>query len=193
MIFDFWLQNAQGETPVVLETGGGSSLVSREVPLNLPSMGAGVKLQFQFGFSTAETAGPGKFLDSFLVSLAGAGGPHYLPLVTVDSMAPVWVPAGGTVPFSELELGRTAIAYPEGVPVYGSQSAWQVSLLIPEGLLTDPNLFLYFDLFDNGDPTHSLGWFNEVKTEAVPEPSTVTLGISAAIALFLSRKSKKQS
>lgn len=171
---------------VVLQTGGGGPLVSSQIEL-APGTVPIQSLSFLFGFTSDEQSVPGQFLDSISVSLSDQTSASFLPLVTVDGATVSWAPGGdGTVPFDQSNIDREEIAYPAGAPSLAMRSAWRVQLNIPSAFQGMP-LYLYFDLFDNGNDSGSAAWLDEISVVPVPEPATGTL-LTTIVLCLLARK-----
>lgn len=166
---------AQGT--LVLRTGQGMPVVTLVEPVLVPAQ-TPVMLEFEFGFATDETPTPGETLDSFTVTVQDAAMIHTLILLTADASGIVWLPPtpGGLWIPPSLIFWRH-VPFPSLQPVLAYQSAFAVSVPLPEVYSSGP-VNVYFDLFDNLNPTPSLGWFRGVQ---VPEPSAWALLIAGGI------------
>jgi hypothetical protein len=77
---------------------------------------------------------------------------------------------------------RSTIPFPSLQPVLANQAAFAVTVPLPTAFAGPVNV--YFDLFDNLNPTPSLGWYRAV---VIPEPGTWAL-LSFGLLLVWMRK-----
>ena len=159
---------AQG-TLTVLQTGGGQPLVSDQQVLQLNGIVQPLIL-FDFGFVTDQTPAPGVFLDSFTVSFEDAAS-NVAVVATADASGVAWAPTSpGAVPLTDAQIQRQTILPPSQSPVLGQGVAYAVQVPVPSAFMGS-SLTVYFDLFDNLDPTtRALGWFQNLQVVPVPEP-----------------------
>ena len=177
---------AQG---TLLVTGGGQPIISASRFFSLDTNLTGLRLLLDFGFSTEEALLPGAFGDSFSLTLQPAGGLEPILYFTMDGSAIVWAPiTPGTFPISSNSITRTPIPFPLFMPNLPNQMSFHIDASIPDGFAGQP-FTLYFDLFDNGNASRSLAWFNE--PVVVPEPSTVALLGLAVLAWLCTRKFRR--
>jgi len=173
---------AQGFT--VLRTGGGSPLVSSTESLPLSTNALPAVLTFEFGFGTDETVSPGAMFDSFSVTVQDAAMLNTLVLLTADASGIVWAPpTPGGVLLPPDAILRSGIPFPSLQPVLAQQTAFLVTVPLPTVFSGPVNV--YFDLFDNLNPTASLGWYNRVQ---VPEPGTWALLVAGGVLVWLCRR-----
>ena len=185
---------AQG-TLTVLRTGGGSPLVTTNVPLGtVPNLSPPL-LAFKFGFATDEVFSTGQFLDSFTVTLHDGGQTYVLVYVTLDASGTLLAPpTPGALTIDPQTINMAAIAFPSLQPVFVNQVAFQLTAPIPAELVAlGQPLRLTFDLFDNLNSTRSLGWFDDARL--VPEPSAgmlALLGVLLCVVLKRARSCKQK-
>jgi len=149
-------------------------LISAQIAVSDGSL-AIERISFLFGFTTDETQTPGEFLDSLTAALSDETSITFMPIVTVDAATVLWAPGGdGTVPVSDSDLVREEIAYPLDAPMLATRRSWRVEFLVPDNFHGAP-LFLYFDLFNNGNSMGSAAWFDDVVAIPVPEPAGASL------------------
>ncbi len=176
---------AQGSF-IFLQTGQGIPLVTEQIPL-APADAPVQSLSFLFGFTTEEQIASGQFLDSVTVSLSDETSTIFLPLVTVDVSTVFWLPGGeGTLPFDESNLLHEEADYPSGAPSLTVRWAWRVEVEVPSALRGVP-LYLYLDLFDNGNSSASAAWLDDIFVVPVPEPATGTLVALGLFCFFISK------
>jgi hypothetical protein len=187
--FSVILVHSQG-TIEVLQTGGGGPLVSREVPLVMPEADTNVLVTFDFGFATDEFLDPEAFLDSLTASLSSQNNQNFLPLFTIDASGVVWLPTGGNVVLSDSDLQRMGIDFPSGPPTLTQRSAWHVEVVVPSVFLDGNPVSLFFDLFDNGNPVASAGWFRDVTLVVVPEPGVGALAVFGIVVMQFIRRGR---
>ncbi len=176
---------AQGQSsPTVLRTGNGP--VTETYPLLFPGSVDNLRLQFNFGFGTDETPQGGQLLDSFTVTLQDSRMESTAIYLTIDASGVLWAPpTPGTIGMDPNSISHSPIPFGNVQPSHSSETAYFVDAPIPSQF-AGTAATLYFDLFDNGNSSSSLGWFSDVAV--VPEPSTAVLGgIGAAILLFFYR------
>lgn len=167
---------------ITLHTGGGLPLVSSSQTLLLPAGSDAVPLEFEFGFATDEIAVPNAFLDSLTVTIQDAMA-RALVLLTADAGGVVWAPpTPGAVFISPNAIVRVPIPFPLLQPPLAQQWAFAVAIPLPPELVGP--IQVYFDLFDNLDSTHSLGWYRDVR---IPEPGTGALLLAGSCLLLLRR------
>jgi RHS repeat-associated protein len=167
--------------PIVLNTGGGQTLITEERRFGFGAGVMGPALQMKVGFGTDEMFGPGQFFDSFTITLQPEDFAWTLLLATFDASGVVWAPATpGTEPLGAENLVRRAIEYPSLSPVLMLRQAYEVEVQLPEHVVGQP-LALYFDLFDNGNALASQGWFFDLVV--VPEPGVAALALMGALLL----------
>lgn len=175
---------------MVLQTGGGVSLQTKPEMFSLSGLTAPVVL-FDFGFATDEVPGPGSFLDSFTVSFQGGSTSQTAVLLTADASGVLWAPPSpGAISLTEGQIQRQAITPPSLQPIAGRGLGFSVRFPLPQELL-GPTLLVNFDLFDNLNATASLGWYNDVRVESVPEPQSGLLAALGAMALAWKRRRRK--
>jgi hypothetical protein len=166
--------SAQGAI-AVLNTGAGQSLTTEVRTVFVSSNLAQPRLEFDFGFATAESLSSGTFLDSFTVTIQDLNQQSTAVYLTADASGTVLAPpTPGTVVISASTISTIGRLYPSLQPPLPNQSAFHVSALIPVPFRGgDMNVF--FDLFDNLNPQASQGWFSDPEVAAVPEPQTWSL------------------
>jgi hypothetical protein len=190
--FGCWLSGASllAQDPpgvTVLRTGGGLPLVTSSEQFQITSnLTTPTVLSFEFGFGTDEVPSPGAFLDSFTVTVQDVAMMNTLLLLTADASGVVWAPSTpGGVFLPPDSILRSTIPFPSLQPVLANQAAFAVSVPLPTAFAGPVNV--YFDLFDNLNPTPSLGWYRAV---VIPEPRTWVLLI-AGFLLVWTRAGKK--
>ncbi len=177
---------AMAQGIAVLNTGGGTPLVTSSQLLQIPASSVPVPLLFEFGFGTDETASPGAILDSFTVTVQDAAMLHTLVLLTADASGVVWAPpTPGAILIPPEAILRTSIPFPSLQPVLANQSAFVV--MVPLPTVFTGTVTVHFDLFDNLNPSSSLGWYNRVN---VPEPGTWVLLVAGGLLVWLGKKSR---
>jgi hypothetical protein len=109
-----------------------------------------------------------------------------LLLLTADASGVVWAPTtpGGIV-FPPDSILRSAVAFPSLQPVLANQTAFAVTVPLPTVFSGPVNV--YFDLFDNLNPTPSLGWYRAV---VIPEPRTWALLVAGAVLIWMRKRSR---
>ena len=173
-------QSGAGD-PRTLQTGLGLSLQTALVSFPALEANSGARLQFEFGFSTAEKVVANTFQDSFTVSLESAGGLQSF-IVTGDASGASWAPATpGGLTLDSAAIQRSSLDFPSLPSTPGPGTAYSVSLPIPPQFVAQP-LTVRFDLFDNQDSLGSLAYYRSV--EMVPEPE-VALLMAVASGLWL--------
>jgi PEP-CTERM motif len=169
----------QGSAPQVLNTGGGTFLVSQSVNLNGTS-NPQASLQLDFGFATEEPAQPDVIADSLTITLQTQDGQFTAIYATADPSGVVFAPpTPGTIPIDPTSITAEAMSYPSLTPQLPPALAqfWAYSIVAPIPVqMIGPPLVVYFDLFDNGDQLASQGWYNNVII-TVPEPSVYSLAL----------------
>jgi hypothetical protein len=176
----------------VLSTGGGQTLYSAHQSVFVPSEWAAPVLQFQFGFATDETWGPGQLLDSFTVTLQDEAGQRTEVFLTADASGVVWAPpTPGAALIDPDIIERSFIGGLSTQPALAHHLAHEVRVPLSIAFVDQP-LRLYFDLFDNQNALASAGWFGKVTI--VPEPpvwSVGGLGLLLGFILLRSRPWKR--
>lgn len=169
---------AQGtiEPLYVLNASGATTFQSTNAMLDLRGVPQPGGLSFAFGFTTAEQAGPGGFLDSFTISVADVNQPGVVSyFVVIDAQGAVVAPVTpGTVFVDPTSVSLTPIAFPASLPAFARSWAYRASLVMPAEL-ADKQVNVFLDLFDNGDALPSLGWASDVVV--IPEPSVALIGL----------------
>jgi hypothetical protein len=175
-------------TLTVLQTGGGSPLVSSQEDLTLADVSS-PELVFEFGFFSNETPAPNVFLDSLTVTLQGSSSGSAV-LLTADASGVVWAPLSlGGLSLNDGDIVRTMMTPVPDAPIAGRGVAYSVTVPIPQGI-DGPNATLYFDLFDNLDENSSLGWYTTPRIVAVPEPRSMSFFAVALLGLFIIRRKR---
>lgn len=174
LLLSLQLSWAQG-TLTVLDTGGGQPLISRTNTVSVSSSLLQPRLEFNFGFGTAETPQPETFLDSFTVSIQDTQTQtNFAVYLTIDASGLVLAPpteGALAIDPTTITVTDSTIGYPEGLATLANRSAYHISAAIPSQLVGgDINVF--FDLFDN-QTVASQGWFSDL--QVVPEPQAWAL------------------
>jgi hypothetical protein len=145
-------------------------------------------LQFEFGFATDETPGPGNIFDSFTLTLQDNALNHTVVLLTADANGIVWAPpTPGTLFLDPNSITRSAISFPSLQPILAARSAFQVSVPMPaqfNGLTAK----IFVDLFDNLDAVASQGYF---RVTAVPEPTVWMIVFVGGLLWLLAGRPRK--
>jgi hypothetical protein len=159
-------------------------LVSSSQQLRIPASSVPIPLVFEFGFGADETVSPGAILDSFTVTVQDAAMANTLVLLTADAGGFVWAPpTPGGVVISPDAILRSNIPFPSLQPVLANQSAFAVTVPLPTAFTGTVNV--HFDLFDNLNPTASLGWYRGV---VIPEPGTWVLLLGGLLAVWMRKR-----
>jgi hypothetical protein len=136
---------------------------------------ANCRLQFGFGFATAETNALSAFLDAYSITLQTQDAQSTLLLQTADVNGVAWAPdnPGGLQVSPDLLLRE---ALPTGGITSGYDKAWAfaVSLVLPSAFVGTTST-LYLDLFDNLNTLGSVGWLTYARL--VPGLTTNTAPI----------------
>lgn len=178
---------AQG--PTVLQTGSGP--VTSEELIVFPSSVDTLRLRFDFGFGTDETAQTPGFLDSFTVTLQDGSMQWTAIYLTADPNGVSWAPVTpGTILLDPNSINRAPISFGGVQPSHNTEFAYQVDAPIPSEF-AGKSATLYFDLFDNENTLSSLGWYGNVVV--IPEPGTAALGtVGGTILVFFIRLRRKK-
>jgi MYXO-CTERM domain-containing protein len=173
-----------GAAESVLRTENASGLQTVTVPVLTPDASLEPFLSFDFAFATSEAAAPGGFLDSVTFSMQGTNPSSLALVLTLDASGLALAPNNpGGLALNPGSVQATAIDYfgSAGDPL--NRAAYSIRMNLPAELASQPASF-YFDLFNNGDGLHSVGYFRNFAV--VPEPGAgwlVVVGLAAAVAL----------
>jgi hypothetical protein len=178
---------AEGVPIDVLQTGTGMALQTAEVTVPLFGSANPAPLTFEFGFETQETVAPGQIFSSFSVQLGNQNGIYAL-IGTVDPGGMVLAPSNpGGVTISPSAITSTAITFPNGLPGYATQYAFDLTFTIPStfwGESTD----LYFQFYDDMSGQNALGFYSVPSAASVPDSGPWSLYGLAAAALVAGRR-----
>jgi hypothetical protein len=173
----------------LLETGGGSELITVEQQVLLP-LAERPFLYFDFGFATEEQPQAQEFSDAFSISLRSEDGGAYTFLLTADVSGVGWAPemAGG-FQLEQNGIAREPIDFPMSGNNLPSQFAYRVSFAVPDPFVGE-RLDVIFDLFDNQNSLRSIGYVSDLTI--VPEPRSWLIFVFGLAALgFRYRKFKE--
>jgi hypothetical protein len=194
MILGAGIRVGRGQGTVVFHnTGAGQVLVTETRSIFVDAGLQQPRLIFDFGFATDETPAPGAFLDSFTVTVQDSAQQFSAVYLTADATGVLWAPqTPGALQIDPASITANPLSYPSLQPVLANRTAFQVTAPIPSQFLgTTVNVF--FDLFDNLDPTISQGWFSNLSASSVPEPQVWVLSLAGAALLLRSKRRKRQT
>jgi hypothetical protein len=174
------------EGPLTLfRTGGNESLLSLNLPFNAPPSNAVPVLRLDFGFATSEPDDSSTFYDSFSLTLQRGDNSATALLATADRTGIQWAPpASGALPINASEIRRAETNFPSLSPDLAIKFAFSVSFALPS-VLTGGPLKLFFDLFDNLNPAHSLAFVRDVRIESAILPPVKLLSTTPVTAAFV--------
>ena len=159
---------AQGTLQIALKTGDAGRVQQRIVDLGRSSSDAASRVEFKFGFASAEPIGPGFVMDSFSVGLLDAQSGLSAVVLLMDVNGLFIAPrTEGTVFLERIRINIASIPTPPLQPELTHRQSFRLSMPIPEELQGRP-LLLLATLYDNQDDGSSLAWVDDLVV--VPEP-----------------------
>lgn len=165
-----------------LEMGTGAGLVLDRQVIGVDGVGAasGAALRVEIEFASDERVLPGELIDAFTLTLRTASGSSLIPLVSLDSFGPTWLPASpgapALVPQSWFQSELTAKPR-EG---YFQNSRWTAVFELPPACLSQP-LQLVASLFDNLDSQPSVA---VIHTARVVSSLALPIALESSASLF---------
>jgi len=143
-------------TPLTLETGQGTALVTTNVLLSYDASLSRPSVRFDFSFGTDETNAPSSIPDAFSVNLQNPTNAAIALVLTADRTGVAWAPtnAGGVSIVSE-DVQRRPIVSTNGTAGFDWQIAYAVLVRLPQELIST-GVRLFLDLFDNQNGLGSL-------------------------------------
>jgi len=148
-------------------------------------------MRFEIGFSTAETILDPGFLDSLTLSVTGGKSKDSAVLLTLDGFgaAPLPESPGALVlPAAGLKLTPTTprpglFTDPVAPFALAFNGVWDLP-----AQFQNESLKVFAELFDNGNPLVSQGYFVILRPQLIPEPGVWALGgLGIALACFARR------
>ncbi len=163
-----------------LPTGSGPALIRSNVPWAAPTNLTHPALVFAVGFATAESVVPGKFFDSFTITVRDASNVFVAPIVSMDAVGTTFAPQNPSNPqFAASAIKPEGLVFPAIPGTFPFRSAWLVMVTLPPELIAQSGT-LRVSLFNNQDTDSSIGFINHVVV--VPGPGTLlALESSAAV------------
>jgi hypothetical protein len=152
----------------VFRTGGVEPLLTLAIPLSVPARELAPRLEFTFGFTTAEPFGLQTFFDSFSAAIENADSTVAALLLTVDREQTLWAPArtGGLL-VRLLDLMYGEVMFADLAPEFDLKWAYTVSYALPPELVGQPATLL-FELFDSGNEFESMAYVTGVQLSSLP-------------------------
>jgi hypothetical protein len=164
----------------VFRTGGNESLLTLNLPLEIPDLSRAPELELHFGFATEEPDVAGEFFDSFSITLQKPDHSATALLLTADRTGVQWAPPNpGGLTLNSAEILRTEIAFPNLTPTLPFRFSYAIRFVLPP-VLTGGPFTLFFDLFENLNQFASMAYISAVVVEPPVGPGPVFLQSSGS-------------